>query len=188
MVLFKISDSKARPINISRLKNEKELQDLVEKNLEEIFGLTLIETEFVVHPFRIDTVAFDKEDKAIVIIEYKESEEYSIIDQGYSYLNLPIFTQKSRPTLLNGTSLRTDSPGCSLSYLLTHSLNGSPTFLLSYSPSCPRIHLPIRFRIYLPTYLVSYFRTALGSHSPESPKEPPSRRYPLPKRKISVTD
>lgn len=69
-------------------KTEKELQNLVEKNLEEIFGLTFIETEFVVHLFRIDTVAFDKESNALVIIEYKETEDYSIIDQGYSYLNL----------------------------------------------------------------------------------------------------
>lgn len=89
MVLFKLTNNGiVKTINFSKLKNEKELQSLVEKNLEEIFGLTFIDTEFVVHPFRIDTVAFDKESKALVIIEYKESEDYSIIDQGYSYLNL----------------------------------------------------------------------------------------------------
>jgi len=86
--LFKVTNGMVKTINFSKLKNEKELQSLVEKNLEEIFGLTFIETEFVVHPFRIDTVAFDKESNALVIIEYKETEDYSIIDQGYSYLNL----------------------------------------------------------------------------------------------------
>ena len=88
MVLFKVSSGKAKPINFSKFKNEKELQSLVEKNLEEFFGLTFVETEFIVPPFRIDTVAFDNESKALVIIEYKESEDYSVIDQGYSYLNL----------------------------------------------------------------------------------------------------
>ena len=88
MVLFKVSNGKAKPINFSKFKNEKELQSLVEKNLEEFFGLTFVETEFIVPPFRIDTIALDNESKALVIIEYKESEDYSVIDQGYSYLNL----------------------------------------------------------------------------------------------------
>lgn len=88
MVLFKLTNGVVKAINFSKLKNEKELQNLVEKNLEEIFGLTFIDTEFVVQPFRIDTVTYDKESNALVIIEYKESEDYSIIDQGYSYLNL----------------------------------------------------------------------------------------------------
>ncbi len=86
--MFRLSNGVVKAISFSKLKNEKELQSLVEKNIEEIFGLTFIETEFVVQPFRLDTVAFDKESKALVIIEYKESEDYSIIDQGYSYLNL----------------------------------------------------------------------------------------------------
>ena len=88
MVLFKFADGKARPVGFSRIKNEKELQELVEKNLSEIFGLTFVESEFRVPPFRIDTLAFDEESKSLVIIEYKESEDYSVIDQGYSYLNL----------------------------------------------------------------------------------------------------
>ena len=88
MVLFKVTNDGVKTINFSKFKNEKELQSLVEKNLEEIFGLTFVDTEFVVQPFRIDTVAFDQESRALVIIEYKESEDYSIIDQGYSYLNL----------------------------------------------------------------------------------------------------
>jgi predicted transport protein len=87
MVLFKVSNGKAKQVNFSRIKNEKELQNLVENNLKEIFGLILIESEFAVNPFRLDTVAFDYESKAFVIIEYKESEDYSIIDQGISYLN-----------------------------------------------------------------------------------------------------
>lgn len=88
MALFRVFNGKAHPINISKFKNERELQNLVESNLEEIFGLIVIKTEFRIPPFRLDTVAFDTENKAFVIIEYKESQDYSIIDQGYSYLNL----------------------------------------------------------------------------------------------------
>ena len=88
MPLFEVEKGKVKQIVFSKLKNERELQRLVETNLEDIFRLKFIESEFRVHPFRIDTFAFDPESKAIVIIEYKESEDYSIIDQGYSYLNL----------------------------------------------------------------------------------------------------
>jgi predicted transport protein len=37
---------------------------------------------------RIDTLAFDSESKAFVIIEYKKGKSYSVVDQGYSYLSL----------------------------------------------------------------------------------------------------
>jgi predicted transport protein len=88
MVLLKVTNGKAKPIGFSKIRNENELQGIVENNLPEIFGLTFVESEFRVSPFRIDTLAFDGESKSLVIIEYKESEDYSVIDQGYSYLNL----------------------------------------------------------------------------------------------------
>jgi predicted transport protein len=88
MPLFRVIKGKVESINFSKFKNEREFQQLVEANLELFFKLKFIETEFRVSPFRIDTFAFDLESKAIVIIEYKESEDYSVIDQGYSYLNL----------------------------------------------------------------------------------------------------
>ncbi|MEJ2881484.1 DUF5655 domain-containing protein [Pedobacter sp. GR22-6] len=37
---------------------------------------------------RLDTLAFDPEANAFVIIEYKRDRNYSVIDQGVSYLNL----------------------------------------------------------------------------------------------------
>ena len=37
---------------------------------------------------RIDTLAFDTENKSFIIIEYKRDRNYSVIDQGVSYLNL----------------------------------------------------------------------------------------------------
>ena len=36
----------------------------------------------------MDTVCYDEEEKAFVIIEYKKGSSYSVIDQGYSYLSI----------------------------------------------------------------------------------------------------
>ncbi len=66
---------------------EKELQLLVESNLEVLFNLKFVATEFSVADFRLDTVAYDEETKSFVIIEYKKGKRFSVIDQGYAYLN-----------------------------------------------------------------------------------------------------
>jgi predicted transport protein len=67
---------------------EKDLQTLTENNLVKIFGLQLVKSEFALQKFRIDTLAYDKEANAFVIIEYKRSKNFSVIDQGYAYLSL----------------------------------------------------------------------------------------------------
>lgn len=67
---------------------EKEIQDMVENNLEAVFGLQLIKSEFALNNFRIDSLAFDYESKSFVIIEYKRDKNFSVIDQGYAYLSL----------------------------------------------------------------------------------------------------
>lgn len=68
-------------------KLEKDLQRLFEENLEQLTGLELVRSEFTVEDKRIDTLAYDKERQAFVIIEYKRSSNYSVFDQGVSYLN-----------------------------------------------------------------------------------------------------
>jgi predicted transport protein len=67
---------------------EKEIQTLFERNLYEFTGLEFIKAEFTIKSNRIDTLAFDPESKAFVIIEYKRERNFSVIDQGVSYLNL----------------------------------------------------------------------------------------------------
>ena len=69
-------------------KLEKDLQTLTENNLEKIFELQLVKSEFALQKFRIDTLTYDKEANAFVIIEYKRSKNFSVIDQGYAYLSL----------------------------------------------------------------------------------------------------
>ena len=69
-------------------KNEKELQTFFESNIDTILGYKFIDTEFIVGNFRIDSLAFDEESKSFRIIEYKNVKNYSLVDQGYTYLKL----------------------------------------------------------------------------------------------------
>ncbi len=87
MALFKIEKSleyiRERPFRL-----EKEIQEMTENNLKTILGLDFVKSEFALNNFRIDTLAFDKEANAFVIIEYKRDKNFSVIDQGYAYLSL----------------------------------------------------------------------------------------------------
>ncbi len=69
-------------------KLEKDIQTLFEDNLKNATDLKLIKSEFTIKSNRIDTLAFDEESKSFVIIEYKRNQNYSVVDQGVSYLNL----------------------------------------------------------------------------------------------------
>lgn len=88
MAIYNIEKGKLTPIKQVKFKNERELQRLTEENLEELFNLKFVATEFQVDNLRIDTLAFNEETKSFVIIEYKNLKKYSVIDQGYSYLSL----------------------------------------------------------------------------------------------------
>lgn len=77
-----------RELKQKDFKNEKELQNLFENNLEKILGYRFIDTEFTVGDFRIDSLAFDEETKSFKIIEYKNVKNHSLVDQGYTYLKL----------------------------------------------------------------------------------------------------
>ena len=88
MPVFKINNSKLSEVKNVSFPLEKELQDITEKNLKNIFNLEFVSSEFGLNNFRIDTVAFDREINSFVIIEYKKDKNSSVIDQGYSYLSL----------------------------------------------------------------------------------------------------
>src|SRR5574344_746525 len=77
-----------KELNQKDFTNEKELQTYFEKNVDKILGCRFIETEFAVGNFRIDTLVFDEESMAFRIIEFKNVKNYSLIDQGYTYLKL----------------------------------------------------------------------------------------------------
>ncbi len=69
-------------------KLEKDIQNLFEKNIEILSGLTFVKSEFVIKAHRFDTLAYDADSRSFVIIEYKRERNFSVIDQGISYLNL----------------------------------------------------------------------------------------------------
>jgi len=87
MALFRI-EKELKYIKEKPFKLEKEIQELTENNLNTIFGLDFVKSEFALNNFRIDTLAFDKDANAFVIIEYKRDKNFSVIDQGYAYLSL----------------------------------------------------------------------------------------------------
>ena len=88
MPIYNIEGENLSQIKQVKFKNERELQNLTEKNLEVLFNLKFVATEFQVDNLRIDTLAFNEETNSFVIIEYKNVKNYSVIDQGYSYLSL----------------------------------------------------------------------------------------------------
>jgi len=69
-------------------KLERDIQFLFENNLNKVMDLILVRSEFSIKSRRIDTLAFDENSKAFVIIEYKRDKNISVIDQGFTYLGL----------------------------------------------------------------------------------------------------
>ncbi|VVB79056.1 Uncharacterised protein [uncultured archaeon] len=87
MAIFKLKDKKAIRLENKKFSGEKELQNLFERNLEEIFGVRFLATEFsTTHKGRMDTLGLD-DNNAPVIIEYKEGEKDNVINQGLFYLD-----------------------------------------------------------------------------------------------------
>jgi predicted transport protein len=76
----------AKPINFGK---EKEIQSLIENNLEIVFNCKFIESEFSTgseHAGRIDTLALS-EDNNPVIIEYKKVASSELVNQSLYYLS-----------------------------------------------------------------------------------------------------
>ncbi|MGM0498423.1 MAG: DUF5655 domain-containing protein [Bacteroidota bacterium] len=89
MAIFEIEKGKTKRVRLSEFPLEKDLQHLIEKNLETIFNCRFIATEFStgnVHSGRIDTLAIS-EDNNPVIIEYKKVASSDLINQSLYYLH-----------------------------------------------------------------------------------------------------
>lgn len=89
MLIFKIENNKTKQLKSLTFRDEKELQDLFENNLEEILGIKFIASEVTTgekHSGRIDTLGVD-ENNSPVIIEYKWGEQDNVINQGLFYLD-----------------------------------------------------------------------------------------------------
>ena len=87
MQLFKSENGELLPIERDAFKLEKDIQSLVETNMDTIFGLEFVSSEFSIAEFRLDSLAYDEQNNSFVIVEYKKGSSYSVVDQGYSYLS-----------------------------------------------------------------------------------------------------
>ncbi len=87
--MFLYSNSKDSYTNVKSIPfdNEKDIQNIVENNMDTLLNLEFIESEFIVGDFRLDSVCLDPETNSFVIIEYKLDKNHALTDQGYSYLN-----------------------------------------------------------------------------------------------------
>lgn len=88
MTIYAIKSNKLDVIHEVPFKLEREIQKLFEANLSEVMGLKLVRSEFTIKNKRIDTLAYDDQAKAFIIIEYKRDKNISVVDQGFTYLGL----------------------------------------------------------------------------------------------------
>lgn len=89
MPLFQRDNNKLSLIKPTTFSNEKELQKLIELNLEEIFNCRFVASEHStgpIHGGRIDSLALSEENNP-VIIEYKVVESSQLINQSLYYLS-----------------------------------------------------------------------------------------------------
>lgn len=88
MIIYNTTGNKLVQVKEKPFKLEREIQSIFESNLQNIMGLLFVKSEFTIKNKRIDTLAYDKQNNAFIIIEYKRDKNYSVVDQGLTYLNL----------------------------------------------------------------------------------------------------
>lgn len=86
MPLFEIKNKKAKKVNTKEFKNELELHQLIDLNLEEIFGVRFIKNEHITDKHgRIETLGLDESNRPLVI-EYKKTKEKGQLVQANRYM------------------------------------------------------------------------------------------------------
>ena len=88
MALYTNQTGKLKEVKEKPFKLEKDIQKVFEENLSAIMGLELVKSESTIKNKRIDTLAYDAQSCAFIIIEYKRDKNISVVDQGFTYLSL----------------------------------------------------------------------------------------------------
>ena len=83
--LFKLGDE-IKELKSSSATIEKELQNTIEKNMYEFFGVRFLQSEYRIDNGRMDSIGID-ENNCPVIFEYKCHSNENVINQGLFYLN-----------------------------------------------------------------------------------------------------
>ena len=85
-MIFEITQGKAKKINAKDFKNELELHQLIDKNLEVLFEIRYIKDEHRTQKHgRIETLGIDSSNRPVVI-EYKRTMEKGQLSQANRYL------------------------------------------------------------------------------------------------------
>lgn len=88
MPLYLNTNNNLKEIEEKPFKLERDIQKLFENSLSTIMRLALVKSEFTIKSKRIDTLAYDNQANAFIIIEYKRDRSFSVVDQGFTYLSL----------------------------------------------------------------------------------------------------
>lgn len=89
-MIYKEKEGQLKELKNVNFALERDLQRFVERNMTAIMGYKFIETEVTTDNYRFDSIAFDEENNAFVIVEYKRGRNESLVDQGYAYLKTVI--------------------------------------------------------------------------------------------------
>lgn len=84
--LYKVTGETVEECRYQTYAYERELQTLVEKNMELFFGVRFIKSEYAITDGRMDSIGLD-ENFSPVIFEYKRSLNENVINQGLFYLD-----------------------------------------------------------------------------------------------------
>lgn len=82
--LFRVGP-KVEELKSSAVDLEKQLQTLIERNMEKFFNVKFLASEYIIPEGRMDSVGID-ENNAPVIFEYKRSKDENVISQGLFYM------------------------------------------------------------------------------------------------------
>jgi predicted transport protein len=88
MALYTNQSGQLKEVKEKPFKLERDMQQIFEANLTALMGLELVKSEFTIKNRRIDTLAYDAQSCAFIIIEYKRDKNISVVDQGFTYLSL----------------------------------------------------------------------------------------------------
>ncbi len=83
--LFKVNE-RVEELKSKSVTIEKELQNVIEKNMQEFFGVRFLASEYRIDNGRMDSMGID-ENNCPVIFEYKRFSSENVINQGLFYLN-----------------------------------------------------------------------------------------------------
>lgn len=87
--LFRVADGKAQELSGRSVALERQLQRVIESNMETFFGVRFLASEYSTgpkHRGRIDSLGID-DTGSPVIFEYKRSRDENVINQGLFYLD-----------------------------------------------------------------------------------------------------